>query len=82
MLGRHLVALAGRTDVLAGIEEQALVDVASLLRPVCGPAWPRSAPPLAPTARPTAARALSFDERESVRAVLNSEGFDPSHIAR
>jgi hypothetical protein len=38
VLGRHLVALADRTDVLAGIEEQALVDIDSLLRPVYGSA--------------------------------------------
>jgi len=38
VLGRHLVALAARTDVLAGIGEQALVDIDSLLRPVYGPA--------------------------------------------
>lgn len=38
VLGRHLVALADRTDLLAGIEEQALVDIDSLLRPVYGSA--------------------------------------------
>lgn len=32
----HLVALAERTDVLAGIETQAYVDIDSLLRPVYG----------------------------------------------
>jgi hypothetical protein len=36
VLSRHLVALAGRTDVLAGIGELALVDIDSLLRPVYG----------------------------------------------
>lgn len=34
----HLVALAERTDVLAGIETQAYVDIDSLLRPVYGKA--------------------------------------------
>jgi len=34
----HLVALAERTDVLAGIEAQAYVDIDSLLRPVYGKA--------------------------------------------
>ena len=43
------------------------------LRPLLGPAL--SIPFLASTARPTPARALSCDERESVRAVLNSERF-------
>jgi putative transposase len=42
-------------------------------RPLLGPAL--SIPLLSPVARPTPARALSFDERESVRAVLNSERF-------
>jgi putative transposase len=42
-------------------------------RPLLGPAL--SIPFLLPVARPTPARALSFDERESVRAVLNSERF-------
>jgi putative transposase len=42
-------------------------------RPRFGPAL--SIPFLVPVARPTPARALSFDERESVRAVLNSERF-------
>ena len=42
-------------------------------RPRLGPAL--SIPFLVPIARPTPARALSFDERESVRAVLNSERF-------
>jgi putative transposase len=42
-------------------------------RPLLGPAL--SAPLVAPVARPTPARALSVDERESVRAVLNSERF-------
>lgn len=32
----HLVALAERTDVLAGIEAQAYIDIDSLLRPVYG----------------------------------------------
>ncbi len=32
----HLVNLAARTEVLAGIEEQAFVDIDSLLRPVFG----------------------------------------------
>lgn len=34
----HLVALAERTEVLAGIEEQAYIDIDSLLRPVYGDA--------------------------------------------
>src|ERR1700688_4280241 len=42
-------------------------------RPLLGPAL--SIPFLVPVARPTPGRALSFDERESVRAVLNSERF-------
>ena len=33
---RHLVALADRTGVLAGIDERAFVDIDSLLRPVYG----------------------------------------------
>jgi hypothetical protein len=36
VLRRHLLALVDRTDVLAGIEDLALVDVDSLLRPVYG----------------------------------------------
>ena len=36
VLRRHLVALAEHTGVLAGIEQQALVDIDSLLRPVYG----------------------------------------------
>lgn len=36
VLRRHLLALAGRTGVLDGIESQAYVDVDSLLRPVYG----------------------------------------------
>ena len=36
VLTRHLVALTGRTAVLAGIEQQAYVDIDSLLRPVYG----------------------------------------------
>ena len=42
-------------------------------RPLLGPA--PAIQFLAPAVRPTPARALSFDERESVRAVLNSERF-------
>jgi putative transposase len=42
-------------------------------RPLLGPAL--SALFLAPPARPVSARALSFDERQSVRAALNSERF-------
>ena len=42
-------------------------------RPLLGPAL--SVPFLAPAVRPVPVRALSFDERESVRAVLNSERF-------
>jgi Transposase DDE domain group 1 len=36
VLGEHLVALAGRTELLAGIEDQAFIDIDSLLRPVYG----------------------------------------------
>jgi hypothetical protein len=36
VLRRHLVELAGATPVLAGIEQQAFVDIDSLLRPVYG----------------------------------------------
>lgn len=36
VLSRHLLALAERTPVLAGITEQAFVDIDSLLRPVYG----------------------------------------------
>jgi hypothetical protein len=36
VLRRHLLALAERTPVLAGIREQAFVDIDSLLRPVYG----------------------------------------------
>jgi transposase InsO family protein len=42
-------------------------------RPLLGPAL--TIPFLVPAARSTPARALSFDERESVRAVLNAERF-------
>jgi putative transposase len=42
-------------------------------RPLLGPALSASLP--APAARPLSARALSGDERESVRALLNSERF-------
>src|SRR5688572_15082516 len=42
-------------------------------RPLFGPA--RSASPLVSVARPTPARALSADELQAVRAVLNSERF-------
>ncbi len=31
----HLFSLAERTELLPGIEEQAYVDITSLLRPVC-----------------------------------------------
>jgi len=34
VLREHLVALAVGTPVLAGIEEQAFIDIDSLLRPV------------------------------------------------
>jgi Transposase DDE domain group 1 len=36
VLRRHLIALTRRTPVLAGIEQQAFVDIDSLLRPVYG----------------------------------------------
>jgi hypothetical protein len=36
VLRRHLLALADRTDLLAGLQELALVDIDSLLRPVYG----------------------------------------------
>lgn len=36
VLRAHLLALAKRTDVLAGIEDQVFVDIDSLLRPVYG----------------------------------------------
>jgi len=36
VLRAHLVNLARRTDLLAGIEEQAFIDIDSLLRPVYG----------------------------------------------
>jgi hypothetical protein len=36
VLRRHLVALAARTPVLAGIEQRAFIDIDSLLRPVYG----------------------------------------------
>ncbi len=36
MARAHLVALATRTDLLAGIETQAFIDIDSLLRPVYG----------------------------------------------
>jgi hypothetical protein len=36
VLRRHLIALAQRTPVLAGIEQRAFVDIDSLLRPVYG----------------------------------------------
>jgi hypothetical protein len=35
-LREHLVALAGRTELLAGIGQQAFIDIDSLLRPVYG----------------------------------------------
>lgn len=36
VLRRHLVTLAARTAVLAGIEQRAFIDIDSLLRPVYG----------------------------------------------
>jgi hypothetical protein len=36
VLRQHLITLAERTDVLAGIDEQAFIDIDSLLRPVYG----------------------------------------------
>lgn len=36
VLRRHLLALADRTDALAGLQESALVDIDPLLRPVSG----------------------------------------------
>jgi hypothetical protein len=36
VLREHLVALAERTELLAGIDEQAFIDIDSLLRPVYG----------------------------------------------
>jgi hypothetical protein len=36
VLRAHLVALTGRTEVLTGIEQQAFIDIDSLLRPVYG----------------------------------------------
>jgi hypothetical protein len=36
VLREHLVALAGRTELLAGIQTQAFIDIDSLLRPVYG----------------------------------------------
>ena len=36
VLRRHLVALAARTPILAGIEQRAFIDIDSLLRPVYG----------------------------------------------
>jgi Transposase DDE domain group 1 len=36
VLREHLVALAGRTEVLTGLDEQAFIDIDSLLRPVYG----------------------------------------------
>jgi hypothetical protein len=36
VLREHLCALAGRTPALAGIDEQAFIDIDSLLRPVYG----------------------------------------------
>jgi hypothetical protein len=36
VLREHLCALTARTDVLAGIDEQAFIDIDSLLRPVYG----------------------------------------------
>ena len=36
VLRRHLIALTGQTPILAGIDEQAFIDIDSLLRPVYG----------------------------------------------
>ncbi|GAA2396840.1 IS1380 family transposase [Dactylosporangium salmoneum] len=36
VLRRHLLALAARTPLLAGIDERVFIDIDSLLRPVCG----------------------------------------------
>jgi hypothetical protein len=36
VLREHLCVLVGRTEVLAGIDEQAFIDIDSLLRPVYG----------------------------------------------
>jgi len=43
VLREHLVALAARAEVLAGLDEQAFIDIDSLLRPVYGHA--KQAPP-------------------------------------
>ena len=40
-LREHLVALAEHSELLAGIEGQAFIDIDSLLRPVYGHAAPR-----------------------------------------
>src|SRR3546814_16861454 len=42
VLREHLVALTGRCEVLAGIEQQAFIAIDSLLRPVYGHAKPGS----------------------------------------
>jgi hypothetical protein len=36
VLREHLIALAGRTELLAGLAQQAFIDIDSLLRPVYG----------------------------------------------
>jgi hypothetical protein len=36
VLREHLVAMAGRCGVLTGVDEQAFIDIDSLLRPVYG----------------------------------------------
>jgi hypothetical protein len=36
VLREHLIALAGRTELLAGLDQQAFIDIDSLLRPVYG----------------------------------------------
>ena len=61
VLREHLVALAARTEVLAGIAEQAFIDIDSLLRPVYGHA-PSRAPPT-DTPRSPASRCCARDSR-------------------
>ncbi len=53
VLREHLIALAGRTELLAGIAEQAFIDIDSLLRPTYGRAnrAPPTATPKSPASR-------------------------------
>jgi hypothetical protein len=70
VLREHLVALAERTELLAGIDEQAFIDIDSLLRPVYGHAKQRLLRPHQDRRQAGAAqRALAAGHHDQHRAV-------------